>query len=171
VDLLRVPDSSYTWFLKDQVEARSDSSGNCSPCYDFCFLDGAHNFTIDGLSVVLLEKLLSPGGWLLLDDLNWTYKGYDDAIGHVPRPDKMYALSEAERTTPHVRAVFELIVKQHPSFTDLRDTDGAWGWARKAPGKPRKYTLEASRPPSVLLARGMMAVHRRFLAAVARRSA
>jgi predicted O-methyltransferase YrrM len=170
VDLVRVPDSSYTWFLREQVDARSDAAGNCEPCYDFCLLDGAHNFTIDGLAVVLLEKLLRPNGWLLLDDLNWTYKAYENAIGHVPQPEKMYALSESERTTPHIRAVFDLIVKQHPSFTEFRDTDGAWGWARKAPGQRRTYTLEATRPPSVLLARGILAVHRRILAALARRS-
>jgi len=54
--------SSYNWFLKEQAEERSDRDGNCTPGYDFCYLDGAHNFDIDGLAVVLIEKLLRPGG-------------------------------------------------------------------------------------------------------------
>jgi predicted O-methyltransferase YrrM len=65
--------STYNWFLKEQVAAQSDDAGNCEPLYDFCFLDGQKNRTVDGLAVVLIQKLLRPGGWLLLDDLGWTY--------------------------------------------------------------------------------------------------
>ena len=65
--------SSYTWWLKEQVQARSDRSGNVASLYDFVYLDGAKNWTIDGLAVILIEKLLRPGGWLLMDDLEWTY--------------------------------------------------------------------------------------------------
>ena len=65
--------SSYTWWLKTQVEQRTDEHGNVTPAYDFVYLDGAKNWTIDGLAVILIEKLLRPGGWLLMDDLEWTY--------------------------------------------------------------------------------------------------
>jgi predicted O-methyltransferase YrrM len=145
VELVRVPDSSYTWFLRNEIAAQSDTDGNCEPKYDFCFLDGSHNWTIDGLSALLVEKLLRPGGWLLLDDLDWSYKDYEESIGAVPS-DKMHALSERERAEPHVRSVFELLVKQHPSFTEFREHEGAWGWARKAPGEPRRLTLDVRRP-------------------------
>ncbi len=142
--------SSYTWWLKEQVQARSDAHGNCEPRFDFVYLDGAKNWTIDGLAVVLVEKLLRPGGWLLMDDLDWTYaqdphREATDGIVHRE-------LSEPERTEPHLRAVFELIVAQHPSFTQLRVQDEWWGWARKAPGEPRRYTLETSRPLGALAA-------------------
>jgi predicted O-methyltransferase YrrM len=142
--------SSYTWWLKEQVAARSDAHGNVEPRFDFVYLDGAKNWTIDGLAVVLVEKLLRPGGWLLMDDLDWTYAddpGREATDGVVHRE-----LSEPERTQPHLRAVFELIVAQHPSFTELRVQDEWWGWARKAPGEPRRYTLETSRPLSALAA-------------------
>src|ERR671910_576268 len=125
--------SSYTWWLKEQVQARSDAHGNCEPRFDFVYLDGAKNWTVDGLAVVLVEKLLRPGCWLLMDGL-------------VHRE-----LSEPERTQPHLRAVFDLIVAQHPSFTELRLQDEWWGWARKAPGEPRRYTLETSRPLGALV--------------------
>src|SRR5262245_61066415 len=74
IEFVRITDSSYTWWLKGQVAGRTDATGNCEPLYDFVFLDGAHNWTVDGLSVVLIEKLLCPGGWLLLDDLTWVPK-------------------------------------------------------------------------------------------------
>ena len=142
--------SSYTWWLKEQVQAHSDAHGNCEPRFGFVYLDGAKNWTIDGLAVVLVEKLLRPGGWLLMDDLDWSYAqdpGREATDGIVHR-----ALSEPERTEPHLRAVFELIVAQHPSFTDLRVQDEWWGWARKAPGEPRRYAVETSRPLGALAA-------------------
>jgi predicted O-methyltransferase YrrM len=142
--------SSYTWWLKEQVQARSDRHGNCEPRFDFVYLDGAKHWTIDGLAVVLVEKLLRPGGWLLMDDLDWTYaqdphREATDGIVHRE-------LSEPERTEPHLRAVFELIVAQHPSFTELRVQDEWWGWARKAPGEPRRLRIETSRPLEALAA-------------------
>jgi predicted O-methyltransferase YrrM len=134
--------SSYTWWLKTQVEAHDE------PRYDFVYLDGAKNWTIDGLAVILVEKLLRPGGWLLMDDLEWTYaqdphREATDGIVHRE-------LSEPERTQPHLRAVFDLIVAQHPSFTELRREDEWWGWARKNPGAPRTYTVTTSQSLAVL---------------------
>ena len=151
--------SSYTWWLKTQVQARSDGHGNVAPASDFVYLDGAKNWTIDGLAVVLVEKLLRPGGWLLMDDLDWTYSrdpGREATDGIVHRE-----LSARERSEPHLRAVFELIVAQHPSFTDVRVQDEWWGWARKAPGEPRRYSVETSRPLGALAAGALRRLKRR----------
>jgi predicted O-methyltransferase YrrM len=163
--------SSYTWWLKEQLAARSDADGNVEPRFDFVYLDGAKNWTIDGLAVVLVEKLLRPGGWLLLDDLDWTYS--DDPARAATDGVAKRDLSERERTQPHIRAVFDLIVAQHPSFTELRVQDEWWGWARKAPGEPRRYTVETSRPLGALAAgtarRAVRAGRRRVRALAARR--
>lgn len=150
VEILRLEHSSYTWWLKEQVERQSDPSGNCEPLLDFCYVDGAHNFTIDGLAVVLVEKLLRPGGWLLLDDLNWIYRpgAYPPGQG----PDEL-RLSTEERQSPHMRAVFELIVKQHPGFSTFRIEDESWGWAQKAPGEPRRYEVTTTTSISALALR------------------
>jgi predicted O-methyltransferase YrrM len=148
VDVVRAH-SSYTWWLKERVQERTDAHGNVTPYLDFVYLDGSKNWTVDGFAVVLVEKLLRPGGWLLMDDLGFTYAdaGTEATDGVVHRE-----LSEAERTEPHLRAVFDLIVAQHPSFTDVRVQDEWWGWARKAPGEPRRYAVETSRPLGALVA-------------------
>lgn len=145
-----VEDSSYTWWLKSQVEANSDEAGNCQPIYDFCYLDGAHNWTIDGLAALLVEKLLRPGGWLLLDDLGWSYAGSSAGAGQSA--DDLH-LSRPERTEPHMRAVFDLLVRQHPSFTEFRVENEWWGWARKAPGEPRRYESRMTVSLGALIAR------------------
>jgi predicted O-methyltransferase YrrM len=136
--------STYTWFLKDRIEARSDEHGNCEPCYDFCFIDGGKSWTTDGLAVFLVEKLLRPGGWLLLDDLDWTFRGVGDVQMHywVALPH----LSEQELREPHMRRVFDLIVRQHPSFGEFKVQDGTWGWARKIAAERRTLVFEETRP-------------------------
>jgi hypothetical protein len=40
-------------------------------------------------------------------------------------------LSEEERMTPQIKAVFELIVLQHPSYSNFVVMDNGWGWAQK----------------------------------------
>lgn len=143
--------SSYNWFLKQQIERASDSAGNCSPRYDFCYLDGSKNWNIDGLAVVLIEKLLRAGGWLLMDDLEWTYR---DNRWIEPHEDgrPLGPMSDSERTEPHLLAVFELIVKQHPSFTRFIREDEWYGWAQKGTMSPRRYELATSRPVGALVA-------------------
>ena len=142
--------STYNWWLKEQIAARSDAHGNVDARLRLRLPRRCEELDVDGLAVVLVEKLLRPGGWLLMDDLEWTYAqdpGREATDGIVHRE-----LSAPERTEPHLRAVFDLIVAQHPSFTELRRQDEWWGWARKAPGEPRRYTLETSRPLSALAA-------------------
>lgn len=139
-------DSSYNWYLKELVEEQSDAAGNCEPIFDFCYLDGAHNWTIDGLAVVLVEKLLKPGSWLLLDDLEWSYAS--SPSGAQPP----FPLSKSELQAPHIRAVFDLIVRQHPSFTQFRVQDANWGWAAKSPNAPRRYEVTSTRSAAGLLA-------------------
>jgi hypothetical protein len=123
--------------------------------FDFCYLDGAHDWTIDGLSVVLIERLLRPGGWLLLDDLRWTY------ADSSRNPESYAGLSEPERTEPPVAAVFELIVKPHPAFTEFVVQDDWWAWARKAPGEPRRLRLEVDAPWRLRLTRHLAQLRRR----------
>ncbi len=146
--------SSYDWWLKRQVEAASDEHGNVEPVYDFVYLDGAHNFAVDGLAVVLLEKLMRPNSWLLMDDLDWRYR---ENPWFEPRPGPggtaapFAPLTDEERDAPQIRPVFELVVKQHPSFTRFIDEDAWYGWAQKNPGAPRRYQLSSSRPLSAIV--------------------
>jgi predicted O-methyltransferase YrrM len=142
IDFVRIRDSSYTWWLKERLAERSDETGRTDPLFDFCFLDGAHNWTIDGLSIFLLERLLKPGAWLLLDDLDWDYRsdphGLRERGVHFP-------LSEAERVRPHIRDVFELLVCTNPAFGDMRVEDNTWGWARKDAGARRDVQITTTR--------------------------
>lgn len=127
--------STYTWFLKAEIEKHLEPSGAVLPVYDFIFLDGAKNWTTDGLAVVLAERLLRPGGWLLLDDLGWIYGKPGRGSQHYDI--QLDQLSADEREQAHLRAIFDLLIKTNPSFDRFRIQDDWWGWARKSPIESR----------------------------------
>jgi predicted O-methyltransferase YrrM len=123
--------STYSWFLKTEIEQRLTGDGTVRPEYDFIFLDGAKNWSTDGIAVVTAEKLLKPGGWLLLDDLGWNYGEHaSDSAWHYEI--EIAKLSDAERTEPHLRRVFDLLIRTNPAFDEFVIQDNWWGWARKS---------------------------------------
>ncbi|GAB3680703.1 class I SAM-dependent methyltransferase [Salinisphaera aquimarina] len=138
LDRLGLPDrvsiqreiNSYNWFLKKTIEAQT-RDGQCTPCYDFVFIDGSKNWTIDGMAFFLADKLLRPGGWILFDDYNWRYadavaKGKDASDGVSARE-----LSPDQVEEPNVAAIFHLLVSQHPDYSNFRVQDQSWAWAQK----------------------------------------
>lgn len=131
--------TGYNWFLHDAIRAATRDD-ICTPVYDLCIIDGPKNWTIDSSAFFLVDKLLRPGGWLIFDDYGWTYAGADakrdatDGISHR-------ALSEDERRTPHIREIFELLVKQHPDYGHFT-IRGDWAIARKRPAEPKLYTID-----------------------------
>ncbi len=128
--------STYTWFLKAEIEKNLQPSGTVRPVYDLIFLDGAKNWTTDGLAVILAERLLRPNGWLLLDDLGWTYGKAGRASQHYDI--RLGRLSEQEREQPHLQAIFDLLIRTNPSFDRFRVQDDWWGWAHKAAAPSRR---------------------------------
>jgi predicted O-methyltransferase YrrM len=127
--------STYTWFLKAELERQA--------AYDFCFIDGQKNWTTDGLAVLLVARLLREDGWLLLDDLDWRYA---DKVGQEASDwVSLAALTQEERETPHVRAIFELIVMRDPSFGEFRIQDDWWAWAKKTAAPQRTLRIEVTR--------------------------
>lgn len=53
---------SYIWRLMKLLEE------NPVPIFDFCYIDGAHDWYTDGYAFFLVDKLLKPGGWIIFDD-------------------------------------------------------------------------------------------------------
>lgn len=114
--------TSFTWDLMKMLEQ------DPRPRFDFAYLDGGHNWDTTGYGFFLVDRLLVPGGWMVFDDLDWTYAGSTTTV-KLPKVQRML---EEERTTAQVRKVFELLVRPHPGYTEVHEKDG-WGWARKRP--------------------------------------
>ena len=114
---------SYTWEMAKMIRAKP------APQFDLCYFDGGHTWDMTGFGFVLVDMLLRPGGWIVLDDLRWTVEG---AMRDVPKvPKHWLACSPDERATPAVQLTFDLLVP-HLGYTDRRIiNDGQWGIARK----------------------------------------
>ena len=117
-----VEQRSFTWRLMHLIEAHPD------PLFDFAYLDAGHTWDVTGFGFFLVDRLLRPGGWIVLDDLNWSHSASPALAA------KSSSLPEEERSTPQVRKVWELLVRRHPSYSDFRE-DGQLGIARKTDGQ------------------------------------
>jgi len=139
-------ETGYSWFLHDEIK-RQTADDACVPNYDFCVIDGSKNWTIDGGAFFLVDKLLRPGGVLVFDDYSWTYALADrrrratDGVTHRE-------LSSDERHTPAVREIFELLVKQHPAYTEfeLYPVED-WAVARKVDADQKRYEVRYDAGP------------------------
>lgn len=124
VDLVYA-NTSYTWELMKLIQART-ANARTEPLFDFAFIDGAHSWETDGLAFFLVDKLLRPGGFILFDDVHWTFAN----SAALKNTDKVRRMPEDERTTPQVMMVVSLLALQHPSYGNLR-VSGNWAWIQK----------------------------------------
>jgi len=121
VDIFYEP-TSYVWRLMKMLEE------DPNPRFDLCYLDGAHNWYVDGFAFFLADRLLRPGGWLILDDLYWTY----DGSPNLRNSALVKSMPREERETQQIKKVFDLLVKGHPAYGEFSANED-WGFARKLP--------------------------------------
>ncbi len=123
----------YNWYLAEIIAAQTKED-QCTPLFDFCLLDGAHEWAPDALAFFLIAKLLKPGAWIAVDDLDFNLRmipNWKESHGNH---------TDRELDDFQMRKVFDLVVRQHPDFTDFKVThNGRIGWARKKlPEQPKK---------------------------------
>ena len=112
--------TSYIWRLMKMLEE------DPSPRFDFCYIDGAHNWYTDGFAFFLVDKLLKLGGLIIFDDLYWTY-GSSPSLKNT---NKVIQMPQDEKSIPQILKVYELLVKPHPAYGEFMVKDG-WSYARK----------------------------------------
>ncbi|NBC27614.1 MAG: hypothetical protein GVY08_12190 [Bacteroidetes bacterium] len=112
--------TSYTWRLMKFLEQEP------RPSFGLCYLDGAHNWFVDGFAFYLVHLLLKPGGWIIFDDLDWTY---DQSPG-LKNSAFVKDMPDDERETLQVKKVYELLVKPHPDYCNFK-VEGDWAYAQK----------------------------------------
>ncbi|MFA7570645.1 MAG: class I SAM-dependent methyltransferase [Sulfurimonadaceae bacterium] len=112
--------TSYLWRLMKFLEE------DATPRFDLCYLDGAHSWFVDGFAFFLVDKLLKSGGWIIFDDMNWTY----EKSPTLKNTEWVKNMPEDEKTEPQVKKIFDLLVKTHPNYHNFKVENG-WGYAQK----------------------------------------
>jgi predicted O-methyltransferase YrrM len=113
---------SLTWRLMRLIEEHEH------PCFDFCYFDAGHSWDVTGYAFFLVDRLLKPGGWVIFDDLDWTYERMIKS--GEPLPDFLSRIPEEERRTAQVRKVWDLLVGRSIGY-ERHEVIGNWGIARK----------------------------------------
>jgi len=153
--------TGYTWFLHDDI-AKNTSNGVCREVYDLVIIDGPKNWTIDGAAFFFADKLLKKDGWIIFDDYNWTYasaNGRRDSTDGITHR----SLSNDEQETPHIREVFELLVKQHPGYGKLLLLEGQdWAMAKKTKENKKDYTVAYNVNTRDILSKVFMRLYRKL---------
>lgn len=117
---IRLDPTSYVWTLMKMLEE------DPTPRFDLCYLDGAHDWFADGFAFFLVDKLLRPGGWLVLDDIGWSFASSPALMA----TERVQQMPSEQRDAQQVRKVWDLLVKTHPSYEEFTIVDD-WGLARK----------------------------------------
>ena len=117
---------SYNYNLSNLIlNMRKD---NADGYFDVVYLDGAHTFLHDGLAVCMLKQLIKKGGYLILDDLFWTYNNNIDKRKSVESKLPKYQIDDRQ-----ILRVQEIFLRYDPNFEKLSD-DKSWrGVFRKRP--------------------------------------
>lgn len=115
---------SYNWNLSNMIfEMRKKNEVGI---FDAVYLDGTHTLLHDGLAVCLLKELIKDGGFLILDDLFWSYNV-------SPRMQKagLEYFPEEQVKDHQIFRVQELFLSNDPNFERLSSPKDPRGIFRK----------------------------------------
>jgi predicted O-methyltransferase YrrM len=113
---------SLTWRLMTLIEEHE------RPCFDFCYFDAGHSWDVTGFAFFLVDRLLKPGGWVVFDDLNWTFERMIKP--GEPVPEFLSRMPEEELRTAQIDRVWNLLVVRSTGY-ERHEVIGSWGVARK----------------------------------------
>ncbi len=97
-------DDGYLWWMKQQLELGS------APRFSMVYLDGAHEWFVDGFAALLLERFVKTGDVVIFDDLDWTFAS--SAAADIV--ERVRSMSHDVANEPHVRRSWDLLILPHP---------------------------------------------------------
>jgi predicted O-methyltransferase YrrM len=131
VDLV-FAENGYLWWMKQQLEEGRDCRR-----FSLVYLDGAHDWFVDGFAALMLDRFMMPGGVLILDDLDWSM-----AVSSAPDiVARRASMTPDLVTTRQVRSVWELLLQADPTWGEFEE-HGDWGVARKLSTNERRALVE-----------------------------
>ncbi|MEQ6332234.1 class I SAM-dependent methyltransferase [Sphingobium sp. MK2] len=107
---------SYGWTLAMLTRrARIDRPEGM---FDFIYLDGGHLYQYDTLAAICCKELLKPGGYLLLDDYDWTI-AKSPTMRPSHNPSVLADYSEEQIELSHVEMICSLLLDPDAGFEQI----------------------------------------------------
>ena len=108
---------SFCWNLAKQVIDLEGKEG----IFDLVYLDGAHSFLFSGLACALLKTLIRDNGYLIFDDLNWSYGVSPDRNPNV-EPEILEQYTQEQVDTFQIQMVVDAFMKNDREWKCERTT-------------------------------------------------
>ena len=105
---------SYAWEIAQILKTQSAENA-IAPIWDAVYLDGAHTFNVDAPATVCLKELVKVGGYLVLDDMNWTLSGSQTCNTQFMRE----RFTDEQFKVPHVKLIADLFMRTDKRFTEV----------------------------------------------------
>lgn len=125
-------DADLSYLVSIQFEPKSFNWGlmkllrlNLYESFDFCCIHGRKTWYEVGLAFCLVERLIKAGGWVVFDDLQFSFRR-----SAVRDEQWVRNKPEEEQITEQVMCVFELLAQANPNFGAFRK-QGTLGFAQK----------------------------------------
>lgn len=123
---------SYSWTLFEML-SRNER-------FDLVYLDGHHTFYVDLPAFVLAHQLLEPGGYFVIDDIQWTLeflketmsRSYDDWRFYKD----IYNFAEYEteqQKMPHMKMIVEQILLKELGYRKVEEYSIPEWWVLQKP--------------------------------------
>jgi|GEM_PF-6230486 len=107
---------TYSWTLFEMLERGEQ--------FDVIYVDGHHTFYIDLPAILLADKLLKPGGYLLLDDIPWSLSflkaNMMRSLSQWYFYRSMYKFSDytqKQQSLPHIKMIADELLVNRGGYT------------------------------------------------------
>ena len=107
---------SYAWSLA-KTYLEWNQSGNQIGIWDLIYLDGAHNYLVDGMATIYLKQLLKVNGIIIFDDMEWSF-----SVSTYKKNNKK-KFTDEQIKTPHVSLVVDSLIRTDKRFEELSDSN------------------------------------------------
>ena len=82
---------------------------------DYCFIDGAHTFAIDGLTFFLCDSILNVGGYLDFDDYDWNIS--TSSMKHSKTMKKLFTQEQMQDF--QVKFIIDNFIKSNSRYREI----------------------------------------------------
>lgn len=86
--------------------------------FDYVYIDGSHDLTVDGFSFFLADKLLKLNGHIEFDDYDWTFAASPTIRPELHPPTAQWYTAE-QLQTPQVKLIVESLVRTDDRYVEV----------------------------------------------------
>ncbi len=108
---------SYSWNLATMLLNRRNAKKSI-PLFDLVYLDGAHAFLHDSTACCVLKDLTKNGGYLVFDDMHWSYAN-SPTQNPKANPKTNMKFTEDQINTAQISMVVDLFMRHDKDWVQI----------------------------------------------------